>query len=121
LDDIDEFNLGEYSFSFYYKFSIGFPVRADLDGLRNNFRFLGGLSENGDCAQNSRLGDRTLCVFDRYLSGGAGLQFSTYDKRLKILNKWQEMDLDWEREFDNQWNFVYFGYSIPLARGFAYV
>ncbi len=31
------------------------------------------------------------------------------------------MDLDWEREFDNQWNFVYFGYSIPLARGFAYV
>jgi hypothetical protein len=121
LDDLDDYNITEYGFSFYYRASLYYPVRQDLGSLRGNWRFLGGLSENGDCAPAGRRGDRTLCIYDRYWNAGPGLHLTTYDSRSGNMNYYKDIPQDWSKEYDNQWNFIYFGYSKKLNKAYAYI
>lgn len=121
LEDLDDFNVTDYSFSFYYKANLYAPVRHHLDYLRGQWRFLGGISENGDCAPAGRPGDRSLCIFDRYWNAGPGTHWTTYDSRTRNWNWYKDLSQDWTKDYDNQWNFVYFGYSLNERKAFGYI
>lgn len=121
IEDIDDYNVTDYSFSFWYKGNLFAPVRQDLGHLRGTWRFLGGFSENGDCAPGGRQGDRTLCIYDRYWNAGPGTHWTTYDLRSRNWNWYYDLGQDWTKDYDNQWNFVYFGYSLNEKRAFGYI
>lgn len=93
----------------------------DLGHLRGVWRFLGGFSENGDCNPTGRKGDRTLCIFDRYWNAGPGTHWTTYDTRSNNNNWYQDLAQDSSKDYDNQWNFVYFGYSAVTRKAFGYI
>jgi hypothetical protein len=81
---------------------------------------LAGISENGDLAPAGRAGDRTLNIWERYWNDGPGLHVTTYALNHRNWNWWKNTGLDWTKEYDNQWSYIYFGYSCNEKRAFFY-
>lgn len=109
---MDDHNITEYSFSFYYKPTLYLPTpHSHPSNVRGVWRSMAGISENGDYAPAGRPGDRTLAVWDRYWNDGPGTHVTTYGINHGNWNMWKNLNLDWTKEYDNEWTFLYFGYS----------
>jgi hypothetical protein len=121
FDDIEDFNITSYSYSFYYKPTLNAPTPMDLGYLRGWWRTMGGLSENGDCGAAGRAGDRTLCIWERYWNDAPGYHVTTYGINHNNWNMWRNLNIDWVTEYDNYWSFFYFGYNGEKQQAYFFM
>lgn len=121
FDEMDDHNITEYSFSFYMKPTPANTMKyAHPGNIRGTWRSIAGISENGDYSPAGRPGDRTLAIWDRYWNDHPGLHVTTYGINHGNWNMWKNLNLDWTKEYDNEWTFIYFGYSCSERKAFFY-
>lgn len=80
---------------------------------------LAGITETKDYS-GAGWGQRTLALWNWPMYHRAAYHFTTYNYPHNA-NQHQEVDYDFNHEYDGSWNFIYFGYSSIERRAYAFV
>jgi hypothetical protein len=114
IADEDLKDSSEYGYGFWLRFLTRYPV-AHLDGLNKPYYFIARLTENVPNKNDKNLGDRTLATFFSQTS----YHFATYNAKTNEPNV--HGDIEYPKDIEGVWNYLYFSYSSIENRGVAYV